>query len=420
MRCNLFLLGVLFLTLLGCALTDGQAANSQEVNSQTANAERSGRALGNQDQSQSRETASLQRDRGLSVNAPDGIIQAVPMSSAPLNVSKNLSRIIFASCAQQNEDQSFWHELTAQSPDLVLYLGDTVYGDVRSNDPALPELKTAYMRLAQSEAFAELRASAPMLTVWDDHDYGLNDAGGNYPFKEDSQKLFNYVWDVPQDDTRRQRPGVYQSWMVGEAGKTVQIIMLDTRYFRSDLKETDEFGARGRERYIPDDTPSKTMLGETQWAWLQEELSKPADLRLLVSTIQVIADGHGWEAWRTLPRERERLYQTIRKSGAENLFILSGDRHSSAIYQRKDVIDYPLFEATSSSVNLPASIWRAQSNDSFIEPGPHRLGTMIYEANYGMVEIDWNSNKVDVSIRGENGVTYLAEKIDLTTLRSKK
>jgi alkaline phosphatase D len=325
------------------------------------------------------------------------------MSSAPLDETKTLSRIIFASCAQQNEDQSMWDVLAAQNPDLVLYIGDNVYGDVRSNDPALPELKTAYMRLADSEPFARLRAAAPMLTTWDDHDYGMNDAGGDYQYKDQSQALYNYVWDVSADDARRARPGVYQSWVIGEEGRRVQIIMLDTRYFRSPLLPTDEYGAKGKERYIPDPDPAKTMLGAAQWAWLSEELKKPADLRLVVSSIQVIAEGHGWEAWRTLPAEREKLYEVFRSSGAENIVLLSGDRHSGSLYQRTDVLDYPLFEATSSSINLPASVWREQSGETYVEPGPHRLGGMIYDINYGVLEIDWAAGEVVVSLRGADG-----------------
>ena len=92
--------------------------------------------------------------------APDGVIRAVPMPSAPLDASKTLTRIIFASCAHQNEDQSIWDEIARAQPDLTLFIGDNVYGDVRSNDPALPELKAAYMRLAQSEPFARARAAA--------------------------------------------------------------------------------------------------------------------------------------------------------------------------------------------------------------------------------------------------------------------
>ncbi len=350
-------------------------------------------------------------------DAPDGVIRAIPMPSAPLDHSKTFSRIVFASCAQQNEDQAIWDRIAAENPELVLYIGDNVYGDVRSNDPALPELKAAYMRLAQSKPFAAVRAASPVLTVWDDHDYGLNDQGASYPYKEQSEALFHYVWATPENDARIARPGVYGAWMLGEeVGRKIQLIMLDTRYFRSELKETDERGAQGKERYLPDPDPAKTMLGDAQWAWLAEELKKPADLRLLVSSVQVIADGHGWEAWKMLPTERERLYRTIDEAGAEKIIMLSGDRHAAAFYQRDDVIDYPLFEATSSSLNLPAARWREESGETYMEPGPHRLGGMIYEANYGVIDIDWAASAVTVSIKSDGGAPIATKTVDLGSL----
>lgn len=347
--------------------------------------------------------------------APSGAIRARPIPSAPLDEAKTLTRIIFASCAQQNEDQSIWDRIAAENPGLVLYFGDNVYGDVRSNDPALPELKAAYMRLADSAPFSRVRAVAPVLTVWDDHDYGMNDAGGDYQYKEHSERLFEYVWEVK--DERAARPGVYGSWTIGEEGERVQIIMLDTRFFRSPLTPTDEIGARGKERWVPDADPAKTMLGDAQWTWLEEELKEPADLRLLVSSIQVMSEGHGWEAWREFPQERQKLYDVIERAGAENLIILSGDRHSAAFYERKDVIGYPLFEATSSSLNLPASTWRAQSGETWVEPDPNRLGEMYYDANYGRIDIDWAAKSVNVSIRSVDGGEAMSRALDLKSLR---
>ncbi|MEO1252043.1 MAG: alkaline phosphatase D family protein [Pseudomonadota bacterium] len=348
--------------------------------------------------------------------APDGVIQAVPMASAPLDPSKTLTRIVFASCAQQNEEQSIWDVIAREGQDLTLYIGDNVYGDVRSNDPALPELKAAYMRLAQSEPFSRARAAAPMLTTWDDHDYGMNDAGGDYQYKESAEALFEYVWAV--EDARRERPGVYNSWMFGAGDeKRVQLIMLDTRFFRSALRPTDEWGAKGKERYLPDDDPVKTMLGEAQWAWLEGELAKPADLRLIVSSVQVIAEGHGWEAWKMLPAERERLYRTIDEAGAKGVVLLTGDRHSAALYKREGVLDYPLFEATSSSLNLPLRNWLDPNEPYEQEPGPHRLTDMIIDANYGVVEIDWERGEVDLVIKNEAGGVIESRSVDLSTLR---
>ena len=348
--------------------------------------------------------------------APDGAIRAVPMPSAALDPSETLTRIVFASCAQQNEDQSIWDVIAAENPDLTLYIGDNVYGDVRSNDAALPELKAAYMRLAQSESFARARAAAPMLTTWDDHDFGMNDAGGDYQYKQNSEALFEYVWDVK--DGRAARPGVYGSWIIGaEEGRRVQIIMLDTRFFRSSLKPTDDYGAKGKERYLPDPDPEKTMLGEAQWAWLGEELSKPADLRLIVSSVQVMSEGHGWEAWRMLPAERERLYKLFDKTGAEGVVVLSGDRHSAALYRKEGVLDYPLFEATSSSLNLPLRGFLRPDQTFTPDDDPNRLGEQFIDANYGLIEIDWEANVVDISIRGADGAEMASELVELNALR---
>ena len=113
----------------------------------------------------------------------------------------------------------------------------------------------------------------------------------------------------------------------------MQVILLDTRWFRSALKPSDDRGKPGKERYLPDADPAKTMLGEAQWRWLEEQLRQPAELRLLVSSIQVVAEGHGWERWGNFPLERQRLYRLIADTRAQGVVFLSGDRHVGALYR---------------------------------------------------------------------------------------
>jgi alkaline phosphatase D len=76
-----------------------------------------------------------------------------------------------------------------------------------------------------------------------------------------------------------------------------------------------------------------------------------------------------------------------------------------------------LFEATSSSLNLPASVWRAASGETYMEDDPNRIGDMVYDANYGLIEIDWEDGVVAVSVRGRDGVALLSERLDLATLK---
>jgi len=333
------------------------------------------------------------------------------MSSAPLDMATPLTRIAFGSCLNETEDQAIWNTIAADDPDLFLFIGDNVYGDAYRSDPValdpnMPKMVKSYNTLASVPEFAAFRAETPLLTSWDDHDYGANDGGAYYPFKKRAEQIYLDAWDVPAGDERRQRDGIHTSKIIGPEGQRVQVILLDTRFFRTDLQQTDKRNAPGKERYVPLEDGFGTMLGEDQWNWLAGELKKPADLRLLVSSIQVIADGHGWEAWRTMPVEREKLYSTIRNSGAEGVVLLSGDRHSGSIYRRDDVTDYPLYEVTASSLNLPASRWRAQSGETRVEEGPHRLYSMQFDVNYGVIDVDWEARRANLQLVSPGNDTW--------------
>ena len=165
----------------------------------------------------------------------------------------------------------------------------------------------------------------------------------------------------------------------------------------------------GRERYIPSADPDQDMLGAVQWAWLQDQLQVPADLRVIISSIQLHADGHGWEAWRTMPLERDRLYRLISETEANGVVIVSGDRHSSGLYVREDVTPYPLYEITSSSLNMSFS-------DENNEPGPHRIGDMYALTNYGAIAIDWEAGNLALQIKSETGETVREQIVSLSAI----
>ncbi len=317
-----------------------------------------------------------------------------------------LERIGFGSCARQNRPQPIWDAVLAARPQLFLMIGDNVYGDVTSS--AMRELEAAYAALDAHADFARARARLPFLGVWDDHDYGSNDAGGAFAHRAKAEALFHRFWQVPADDPRRSRPGLYTARLFGPPGRRVQIILLDTRSFRSTLARKPT-RAPGTGPYVPDPDPTKTMLGPRQWAWLEGELSRPADLRLVVSSIQVLAQGHDWERWDTLPGERQRLFGLIARTEANGVVFLSGDRHVGALYRLADAVPYPLHEITSSSLNQP-----------FPKPGetgPQQLGSTYGGENFGMVRIDWAAGRVRLELWSLDGKVVGSRDIDLTSLR---
>lgn len=281
-----------------------------------------------------------------------------------------------------------------------------VYGDFSSADAT--DLRRAYQAAKEIAGYERLRNTVSHLAIWDDHDYGANDSGADFAHKAVSEELFLDFWDAPATDVRRAREGIYDSRVIGPPGMRVQVILLDVRWFRSPLRLTNQRGSPGKERYLPDADPAKTMLGATQWAWLAGELRKPAELQLIVSSTQVLAEGHGWERWGNFPLERQKLFDTIRQSGAKGVVFVSGDRHIGALYREQPAGLHPLYEMTLSGLNM---VYRAAK-----EPGPNRLGALYAAANFGAIDVDWWERTVTLALRDEGGTTRRSETIDFATI----
>ncbi|MFO1080665.1 MAG: alkaline phosphatase D family protein [Reyranellaceae bacterium] len=324
-----------------------------------------------------------------------GLMAGAALAPFPLGAQAQppLSRIAFGSCADQKKPQPIWDAVLAYRPDLFIFAGDNVYGDFDDAEGAA--LRQAYAGAAGIDGYRRLRETIRHVAIWDDHDYGRNDGGGDFPHKGVAKQLFLDFWQEPPDSPRRRRDGLYESHVFGPPGMRVQVILLDVRWFRSPLKPTDQRGAPGKERYLPDPDPAKTMLGPVQWAWLADELRKPAEIRLIVSSTQVLAEGHGWERWGNLPLERQRLVDVIRESGAKGTILLSGDRHVGALYREQPAGLPPLYEVTSSGLNMV--YWAAS------EAGPNRLGSLYAAANFGIVDIDWWDRRIVLGLRDEGG-----------------
>ncbi len=305
--------------------------------------------------------------------------------------SKTGFKIGFASCLHQNKPMPIFETIKTENFDLFLMMGDNVYGNSDSED--LKELRLAYKK--QEQNFKKLNLGFPFEAVWDDNDYGLGDGGKEYQLKESSKKLFLDFWDVPADDPRRKREGIYHEIKKIYKGNSMQILFLDTRTFRDNLKPSDDKGAVGKERYIPSLDNSLTMLGDEQWQWLVQKMSERADYRFIISSIQFLAVGHGWECWNNFPLERQRLIDLIDTSDLQHTVILSGDRHRGGLYRLKTKSEKIISEMTSSSLNVP------YSNPE--EPGPLRIKGTYSKENYGTIHIDESQDSISIMLKNIQG-----------------
>lgn len=344
------------------------------------------------------------------LRAAAAVLLAAPFGSRGQDdfATNVLSTIAFGSCLHQDRPQPIWDAVLAARPQLFLLIGDSILADTTD----LPEKQEAYARQTAQPGFQALLATCTVWATWDDHDYGFNDAGADYPVREGSQKLFLNAFAEPAESPRRQRPGIYDAHIVGPPGRRVQIILLDTRYFRSPLTRRAE-RPDGEGPYEAGTNRDDTLLGADQWMWLRQQLRAPADLRIIASSIQVIADEHGWEKWANFPFERKLLFNMISDTEAEGVLFVSGDRHLAELSMADTrEVGYPLYDLTSSSLSLPM-------DEPLIEPNRHRIGNAFFGANFGLISIDWAAADpvITLQIRDGDGFVPVRQEVKLSALK---
>lgn len=333
-----------------------------------------------------------------------------------------LTRIAFGSCGDQDRPLPIFDSIVAAKPELFLFLGDNIYADIdETTNKLIPAAKitpariqSKYDVLAKHPGYGKLKATCPLMATWDDHDFGANDAGEEFVHKDESQRMFLDFFGAAPDDSRRKQKGVYTAATYGPPGKRVQVIMLDTRYHRTKLQRAKAPPPGERvPPYLPNTDAGATVLGEEQWTWLEAQLQQPAEVRIVASSIQIVADEHGWEKWANFPKERDRFYELVRKTGTAGVVVLSGDRHLGEISLDATSVGYPLYDVTSSGLNQGAKAWRAPEKNS------HRVAAMPYGDNFGMVLIDWSTDnpRLTLQLRDEDGDVMSAVKVRLATLK---
>ena len=290
--------------------------------------------------------------------------------------------IAFGSCGHETEAQPILQKIADIKPDYFIYLGDNIYGDTYE----MSELKAKYDRLAAKSEYQALKTSTKVLATWDDHDYGSNDTGRHYPHKKESKDLFLNFFDEPADSERRQHEGIYTSYQFQIHGKALQIILLDTRTFRDDLRKY-----RGELHhvdkyfypldYFPHQNTDSTLLGSAQWEWLEKELLKPADVRIIGSSTQFGIEYNGYEAWANFPHEQKKMTELIKKTKANGVVFISGDVHYAEISKYHETGMYPLYDFTSSGIT---STWH------FATPNSNRIEGPVMDNHYGKIIIDWS------------------------------
>ncbi len=257
--------------------------------------------------------------------------------------------------------------LARARPAFMLWMGDNTY--FREVD--WWSERGMDRRQAHTRALPELQAflgSTHHYAIWDDHDYGPNDADRSWVLKREALGVFKRYWanvsyGMPEAD------GVFGQFEWNDAA----FFLLDDRYHRSPNDAPDG--------------PNKVMFGREQIDWLVDALTTSrAPFKFIVAGGQVLNPVAVFETMATFPDERRRLLDEITRRRIPGVVFLTGDRHLSEL-QRLDRPDGapPLYDFTASSLTAGTARLAPSERDS-----PTRVAGTLVEGqnNFGTVTLD--------------------------------
>jgi alkaline phosphatase D len=311
-----------------------------------------------------------------------------------ISSSKVLNSLYFGSCNRTDLDPKIWDTITNQDPEVWVWLGDIVYSEKGS----MKDLSEKYALQKQLPAYKKLEENTTILGVWDDHDFGENDAGASFSKKKESRKLLFDFLAIPKNHPAQEREGAYQSYCFGGGAQKVCLYLLDVRYFKEDYEKDSSPNQRYKKN-------KGLLLGTDQWSWLENELfANDATINLFAGGIQLLSAEHPYEKWANFPLAQKRFFDLLTKYSIQTPIYLSGDRHIAEVSYQEINPNYWIYDITSSGLT--------HSYDSLEnEPNQHRISPLLTMLNFAKIEINWETLELQAQIIDVDGIPQFIQKI---------
>ncbi|MEV0899508.1 alkaline phosphatase D family protein [Actinoplanes sp. NPDC049802] len=264
--------------------------------------------------------------------------------------------VAVSSCARTGSDGAVFDAIRAVGPLLYINAGDLHYGSPRRNDVTV--FGDLYRRTLTAPAQAALYRSVPIAYVWDDHDYGPDNADATAPTRPAARAAYaTYVPHYPQPEPGR---AVYQAFTVGR----VRFILTDNRSERT----------------------ATTMLGARQLTWLRQELTSASVSHAVVVWINpdpwIATPAAGADHWGGYPDERRTIADVIATARIHNLIMVSGDAHMLAVDDGSHS-DY----STAGAAGFPVLQTGALDRPGSVKGGPYSHGAFPGCGQFGTITI---------------------------------
>lgn len=280
-------------------------------------------------------------------------------------------KLVLGSCAYINEPAydrpgkpygggyEIFESMANASPDLTLWLGDYIY---------LKEVDwTSYQgylhRYTHARSIPEMQALLQIgahYAIWDDHDFGPNDANGAWIHKDWALNAFQTFWANPTFGTPEIQ-GITTAFQYGD----IDFFLLDNRYHRtSDDLQVGE----------------KAILGKAQIEWLVQALKySRAPFKMVAVGGQVLNDAAMYENHAVYGEERTYLLQRIEEENIRGVVFLTGDRHHTELSKMTFEDGREIYDLTVSPLTSGVHANSEEVNNFQVD------NTMVAERNYAVI-----------------------------------
>jgi len=291
--------------------------------------------------------------------------------------------------------EGIFDAIAAQAPDFMLWLGDNLY--FREADYASAGgMAYRYRRERAAAPLQRLLRGTHHYAIWDDHDYGPDNADTSFILKWQSLALFRRYWANPSYGL----PGVAGNF-TRLGYHDVDFYLLDDRWYRNNERAPE--------------TPGKTMLGDAQMAWLRDALlGSRATFKIIVNGSQMLS-GHGrGESWTHYPAERQAFLDWLGVTSIDGLLFLSGDRRLSELVKLPRAGSYPLYELTCSPLTAGPADARGQQDNPLLVPG-----TLVAKRNFCTLELSGpaRDRQLDLRVHDSSGTELWHYRLSASALR---
>lgn len=250
-------------------------------------------------------------------------------------------------------EQTIFSQIGDVDPDAVFFIGDQMYADTLA--PDFPSYADKYTRNWNIDHLRSLMQRFPTFMIWDDHEIIDDYYAGSSPRYEPARLAYE-LYVHSHNPAPRRAGKLYYTTQIGD----VALFVLDVRSERANPATPE--------------SESKSMLGAQQKADLLQWLAcTRSPFKVIISPVVMSDHVNGDDSWSSFVTEREQILGFIERERIDDVVVLSGDQHWSAVFVHErphlrmyEFLPTPLSKARAKAPKHATADILARDDDNFV------------------------------------------------------